>query len=216
MAAPTDAQLSAPAPRVGVCIYMDIDGLPMRFALAMVPVIAPATTILPVSDPEFDGQTFTTADPRILSVSPVRHGPGGAEALEVTASGTLGLDADLMTAFSNPARFWGRVVRLWLVVFDDNWQPVAARPHYTGYMSTPAFDLQPPDDQGNAQQVIRVRGENYLDLLGGDPPSRTLLWSPDPDDRAAAATTGAAGASAALGIIYGGTAEPRNTYYQEY
>lgn len=200
MPAPSDLILSQPVARLALAAFLDIEGEPLRYALAPVGSLAmPASTILPAADPQFDGQTFTTLDPRFVTVSPVTHGDGGVEAVEFTVSGTLGMDADLMTALSNPARFRGRVARLWLVRLDDNWMPTHARPYYRGYMSTPSFSLEPADETGAARQTIVLRAENYLSLIGSGAPARSLLTSPDPDDRAADATVGASGASSALG-----------------
>ena len=200
MPAISDAILSEPVVRVAICAFLDIADDPLRHALSPVgPLLMPSSSILARSDPNFDGQVFTTLDPRMVSISAVEHGPGGAEAVEFTVSGTLGMDADMMTALSDPARFRGRLAQLWLVRLGAAWQPTHARAHYTGYMSTPSFQLDPPNEDGEARQTTTLRAENYLALIGGGAPARTQMWSPDPDDRAAAATVGASGATAALG-----------------
>ncbi len=199
MPAPSDAQLSADVPRVFMCAYLDIQGDPVRAALSPLPLTMPGSTILPQADPDFDGQTFTTLDPRFVQVQPVVHGPGGMEAVELTVSGTLAFDSGFLTAFSNPALFRGRVAKLWLGVFDAAWQPIAARPFMAGYMVTPVFTIAPDE------QAITIKAENYLSLMGSGAPSRTLLWTPDSGDQAAAATVGAANSTDALGPQWGGS-----------
>jgi len=200
MAAPTDSQLSAAVPRVFLCAFLDLDGDPVRAALAPMSLAMPGTSILSIADAAFDGQTFTAVDPTMVSVTPVTHGPGGMEAVSFRVSGTLALDSAYLTALSDPSKFRGRVAKLWLGVFDANWQPVAARPYAVGYMTTPRFLLAPDE------QAITIECENYMALVGSGAPSRTLLWTPDPDDHAAAATTGAANSvdSFGPGIIGGG------------
>lgn len=213
MAAPTDAALSAPVVRVALCCFMDIGGDPFYYALAPAPLTMPAVSLLTEPDPDFDGKTFTTVDPRLISVPPVSHGPAGVEAVDFVLSGTLEMDAAILTVMSNKALFGGRVTKLWLVCLDDAFLPVAARQYYAGYMSVPSFSLEPPDENGVSRQTVTIKSENYLALIGGGAPSRTLLSTPDPGDHAADATTGALGAGAALGVVHGGMGaarEPRN------
>lgn len=204
MVAPTDAVLSTQVVRVGVCAYLDVAGDPLRFALAPAAVTTPVglLSILPAEDADFDGQTFDVIDPAIMEVSPVKHALGGVEAVTFTVSGTLELDSGLMTRLSDPTMFRGRVAKLWMVRFDDNWAPTHARPYYAGYMAVPAFHVAPD------QQIIQVVAENYLTLLGSGAPSRSLLWTPDPNDHAGDATVGATGAGSALGPQYGQPGHP--------
>jgi hypothetical protein len=207
MPAPSDAQLSASAPRVFICAYLDILDDPVWAALAPLSVVTPASTILPAPDPDFDNRTFTALDPRFVSVTPVVHGPGGMEAVEYRIAGTLAADSAYLTALSNPARFRGRPAKLWLGVFNDSWQPVAARPFSVGYMTTPKFVIAPDE------QAISIISENYMALIGSGAPSRTLLWSPDPADQAAAATTGAVNSTAALGPSWAGGAPAKSDFF---
>ena len=200
MAAPTDGMLTTPGTRLALCAFLDIDGDQLWHALSPVPVVAPATSILPAADPDFDGRTFTTLDPRFVSVSAVEHGPGGAEAVAFTVSGSLEMDSDLMTALSNPANFRGRTAKIWIVHLDANWQPDAARNIYTGVMAVPAFAM------GAEEQTITVVAENYLTLIGSGAPARTLLSQQDYDagDLSAAATLATASSGNALGPNFAG------------
>lgn len=201
MAAPTDAQLSGPVVRIGIAAYLDVAGDPLRYALAPAPVITPPTSLLDDPDPDFDGRTFTTLDPRFVSVTPVTHGPGGAEAVSFTVAGTLALDSGLMTAFSDPSKFRGRTAKLWLVLFGADLLPVAARPYYSGVMAVPQFRM------AGDEQTITVVAESHLAIIGSGSPSRTLLSQKlyDSGDESAAATLGTAGSTDALGIYdYGG------------
>jgi hypothetical protein len=198
MAAPSNAQLAVDVPRVFLCAYLDIAGDPVRAALAPMSIVTPGTSILSTADADFDNQTFTALDPTMVSVTPVTHGAGGMEAVEFRVSGTLADDADYLTALSNPALFRGRTAKLWMGVFDANWQPIAARPYAVGYMTTPKFLIAPDE------QVITIVSENYMALVASGAPSRTLLWTPDPDDRAADATTGAVNSTGGFGPGFGG------------
>lgn len=199
MAAPTDNQLSAPVVTVGLCAFLDIKDDPLRYALAPFGPLVTIGQLTGAPDGDFDGQTFETLDPRFISVSPVAHEEGGVGSVEFTLSGTLELDSDILNGLADPAKFRGRVARMWLVLIDPASSAlIAARSYYRGYMTQVAVTSTPPDADGHAMQTVKVTTENYLALLGGAP-ARTLMWTPDPDDHAPAATIGSWGASAALG-----------------
>lgn len=187
MAAPTDLQLSAEVVRVALCVYLDLLDEPLRYCLSPVtPLVMPGTSLLDVPDPDFDGQSFTALDPRFISMSSIQNGPGGTERVDFTVSGDLDLDSDVMTALSNPARFRGRVAKVWTVLLNDAYQPIAADPDYVGFMAVPSYGLAPSSAQ------ITLSAENYLSLSSGGAPSRTLLSATtyDAADFSAAATLG--------------------------
>ena len=200
MAAPTDTMLTTAGTRLALCAFLDIAGDPVRAAFSPVAIATPGISVLPAADPDFDGQTFTTLDPRFVRVSTVEHGPGGAEAVAFTVSGSLEMDSDLMTALSDPSRFRGRTAKIWIVHLDANWQPDAARNIYTGVMAVPAFAM------GADEQTITIVAENYLTLIGSGAPSRTLLSQKDYDagDDSAAATLATASSGNALGPSFEG------------
>jgi hypothetical protein len=169
MAAPTDLQLSASVVSVAIVAFLDIDGEALRYALSPCSLVMPASTILPAANAAFDGQTFTALDPRFISMSPIQHAEGGAQRVDFTVAGTLEFDSDLLTALSDPSRFRGRTASVWVVLLDAAYQPIAAKQKYLGYMAVPSFGLSPD------QQSITITTENYLALVGGGAPSRTLL-----------------------------------------
>jgi hypothetical protein len=194
MPAVTDADLSAPAPILGLAAFLDIQDDPLRYCIAPLPLTMPNATILPSADPDFDGRAFTTLDPRFISVSPISFGPGGTDGVEFQLSGSLEFDADLLTALSDPSRFFGRIAKLWLIRLNESYQPTHATPRFVGYMSVPSF-------AGDAEsQTILLRAESYLAIRVGSP-SRSLLNQKefDPDDESAGATIGAARGTGALG-----------------
>lgn len=201
MAAPTESQLGQPVVRVGIAAFLDVQGDPLRYAIAPAPVVTPPSSLLDDPDPDFDNRTFTTLDPRFVSVTPVTHGPGGAEAVNFTVSGTLALDSAMMTAFSDPSKFRSRTAKLWLTLFGADWQPAAARGYYSGSMAVPQFRMAADE------QTITVVAESHLAIIGSGAPMRTLLSQKlyDAGDESAAATLGTAGSTDALGIYdYGG------------
>lgn len=212
MADPTDGMLTTAGTRLALCAFLDIDGDQIFAALSPVAVVTHASSILPASDPDFDNRTFTTLDPRFVRVSRVEHGPGGAEAVAFTVSGSLEMDSDLMTALSDPSKFRGRTAKIWIVHLDANWQPDAARNIYTGVMAVPGFAM------GADEQTITVVAENYLTLIGSGAPSRTLLSQKDYDagDDSAAATLATASSGNALGPNFGGALrDALNVFVQE-
>ena len=187
MAAPTDLQLSQPVVRVALCAYLDLLDEPLRYCMAPVGELTmPGASLLDLPDPDFDGQTFTALDPRFISVSPIRNGPGGTERVEFAVSGDIDLDLAVMNALSNPARFRGRVAKVWTVLLSPAYQPIAADPEYVGFMSVPSYAV------GASASRITVAAENYLALSAGGAPARTLLSQQlyDPNDLSAQATLG--------------------------
>lgn len=201
----TDAILSERHVRVAIAAFMDIAGDPLRYAISPAPLILPPTSILDDPDPDFDGQHFETiSQPGMIDISAVTHGDGGAESVTFTLSGALEIDSPLMNELSDPSKFWGRQVKMWLIRLDENYQPTHARPHYVGYMSVPSYYFQPGSDGEPAQQTIQMATENYLALIGSGAPARSLMSSPDPDDMAASASAGSTGTAVALGITYSG------------
>ncbi len=196
----TDVTLSEPIVRIGICVFMDVLGDPLRYGLAPVGpiVIAPGFT----GDAHFDNHTFTTLDPTMISVEGVSHSAGGSGSVTLTLSATLELDSDILNDFADPTKFRGRVVKLWLVRFDENWAVTHARRYYRGVMGHPEILISPSSGDDDAHQVITVTAENYQALLASGSPDRTLLWTPDPADLAAQATIGSKPSAAALGLDY--------------
>lgn len=206
MPAPTDVQLSAPIVRVAICAFLDLLDDPLRYCIAPHSLTMPATTLLDEADPYFDGQTFTALDPRFIDMSPIQQGAGGTQRVDFTVSGDIDLDSETMNALSNPARFRGRLARVWTVLLDAAGQPIAADHEYSGYMSVPSYGLSPE------ARSITVASENYLVLRAGGAPARTLLSAKkyDPGDLSAEATLSTAGGTGALGLPGGGRIDPIN------
>lgn len=192
----TNNLLSQPAVRVGICAYLDIVDDPLRYALARAQIRAPQASILDTPDADFDNWTFDILDPRMISLSPIGDSLDRSEKVVFTLSSTLQFDSDIMTALSDPARFRGRIVKIWLVRFGDNWQPTHARRVKTCYMSTVHFSM------GASQQVIQLSAESWEAFISSGAPSRSLLSQQlyDPGDLSAEATIGASNSHDALGL----------------
>jgi hypothetical protein len=199
MPVPGDVQLTADGANLALCAYLDLLGDPLRYALAPCSLVMPASTILPAADADFDNRTFSALDPRFIRISSVRHGPGGAEAVAFTVSGTLEFDSDLLTLLSDPANFRGRTAKIWMLRMGADFVPTHARLFYQGYMAVPSVAYAPDE------QSITVIAENYLSIVGSGAPARTLLSQKEYDsgDNSAAATLAVASSGNALGPVTG-------------
>ena len=187
MAAPTDLQLSAELIRISILVYLDLQDEPLRYCLSPVtPLVMPGTSLLDEPDADFDGQTFTALDPRFVSISSIRNGESGTERVEFSVAGDIGLDTEVMNALSNPARFRGRAAKVWSVLLNESYQPIAADVDYVGFMAVPSYGLSASSAR------ITVAAENHAALGAGGAPARTLLSQKlyDSGDNSAAATLG--------------------------
>lgn len=191
-----DSLLSADAPKLALCMYLDVQGDPFRYAFALCDQTPPTSTILPTADPDFDGQTFSTADPRILGLSPVTNQYGGVEAVQFILSGSLQLDSAIINALADPAKFRGRTAKVWKVLQSNDFQPLHAQQVFGGFMTTLRIEIGP-----DFQRIV-LTAEMWARLRSGGSPNRTLLSQQlyDPGDLSAAATLGTANSGSALGI----------------
>jgi hypothetical protein len=173
-----DQQVIAPA----FFGFIDILGDPIRVTTYGANVIFSES-----ADPELDGE-FKAIDPKVIDIGPITNREGGSETVSLMLSGLLLPDAELLALMGDQSKWRGRVVRLWMMIYnEDGIQQGAIVPYSTGYMV--GLDLIPSAQS----QILRLRVENYLTLLA-QPSNRSYLGQNqyDAGDTSAAATIGAA------------------------
>lgn len=134
-------------------------------------------------DPDIDGQTFVGISGELVSVSPVKIGPGGSETVTAQLSGIPGLDDDEIALLNDPANWRSRDARLWNIVRNAaNVQQGGFHSYYTGKMVGLSHS-------GSGEgQILTVTIESYLGVFS-EPSNRTYLDQEryDPGDESARA-----------------------------
>lgn len=194
----TDAktQLDEQVTAFGFFILVDILGDPLRITTTGKDV-----TFTGTGDADLDDDTFYAFDARAISVGDVGFSEDGSDTLQVELSGIAGIDDDLLAAINDSSLWRGRLVRLWLQVYDETGlvEKGGIVAYYTGYASR--LSVKP----GAKTQSIRLDVENYL-VAFNEAPRRNYLNQKDYDaaDDSAAATLAAAnmshGASSGTGL----------------
>lgn len=184
--------------------FLDFVGDPLRATTYGIDVSFAAT-----GDADLDGFTFEAWDPQFVDVGDVSNQQGGSETVNVTLSGILSIDGDLLNLIGDRSKWYRRTARLWMRVHDEAGAAQGAIiPYYTGYMTDVRIVPAPES------QTIVVEIENYLNILK-DASNRNYLNQGDYDsaDVSAKATIGAAnGASRGPGgTISGGGASAGRT-----
>lgn len=134
--------------------WLDIDGDPLRANSSGATI-----TITGASDPELDGE-YIGINHRLVSISPVRFGPGGSETVTAEISGIPGLDDDTLDQLADPANWRGRTARLWRLIRNASGvQQGGIQPYYTGYIVGLTVGGSPES------QRISVRIESYIASL---------------------------------------------------
>lgn len=146
-------QLTKATFQVAWLAWLDFDGDPVRACTAPRTIIFGTGT----GDSDLDGQTFTSVDPTMVSVTDVKNAEGGADTVSFTMSGITGPDTDLLNMIGNPALWRGRTARLWALIYDETGvQKGAAWAVYTGRMSAVQIVGDP------SGQTVKVDVESYL------------------------------------------------------
>lgn len=190
------AALEAGAFAPAFFIWVDVDGDPIRAT-----TFGQDVTFAGTGDADLDGNTFVAFDPQAVDVGDVSNSDNGSDTLTVTLSGIVSIDSELMADIANTALWRGRLVRLWMHIYDETGvNPQGAIvPYYTGYAS--AVKIIP----STASQTIQLSVENYLAAFA-QASNRSYLNQADydPADTSAQATLAAAnmGRGSAVG---GGT-----------
>lgn len=110
-------------------------------------------------DADLDGDTFEWVPGGVVTISEVTHSSGGSGNVEVTLSGIVGPDNDLLNLLATASNWRGRVGRLWHgTQVDGALNTLAA--YYTGYMVNAVLAGAP--DGG---QRVTITLESYLTLL---------------------------------------------------
>ena len=110
-------------------------------------------------DSDLDGDTFEWVPGGVVAISEVTHSATGSGNVEVTLSGIVGPDNDLLNMLGTASNWRGRIGRLWHGTAVDGALNMLA-PYYTGYMVNAVLAGSP--DGG---QRVRITLESYLTLL---------------------------------------------------
>jgi hypothetical protein len=133
-------------------------------------------------DAELDG-LYIGIDARFIEVGDVKSSSGGGDTVIAKLSGLRGLDDEDRETLGDPARWQGRVARMWRIIRDEfGNQQGAVQHYYTGYM-------QSLGHMGNADEVaLELSIEGYLAAFSA-PSNRTYMSQKDydPDDLSAQA-----------------------------
>ena len=132
--------------------YLDIDGDPLRACTANQSI-----TINGTGDTDLDGFTFDGIDPQFIDIGSVKERDGGSETVSCKLSGLVGVDDSLLALIGDPAKWQGRIARLWFIIRDrTNVDRGAITSYYTGYMIALSISGSPQS------QTIEMSIESYL------------------------------------------------------
>lgn len=200
----SNTSLSAGNVQMGVLIYADFSGDPLRIAYAPMPLTVPVS----ITDGDADCQNFTfeNASASLMSIDAVTHGDGGTDTLTVSIAADP-LSPGLLNAIENPSLYAGRVFRIWQVLHNGAGTVTELQPLYTGYMSVPS---QTADA---STFVITMQVENYKAILSA-PPARSYLNQSVYDASDLSANVSLGSGNAAPGIVGGGMAFGRDEFVQ--
>jgi hypothetical protein len=193
LSATTQGELEKQVVHWRCAIYLDFDGDPVRATDAVY-----GETFSSTGDSELDG-TYEAIPADILGISPVSHSETGSEAVEVSLSGLVGPNSDLLNVLGDETLWQGRIARLWFFLVDENESRVGdVVPYYTGYMDSVSF-------AGTAQsQSVTLTIENYLVSISGASGKTYLMQDQfDSNDTSARASIAAAN-GLVEGVLSGG------------
>lgn len=146
-------------------------------------------TFAGTGDPDLDGQTFIPFNSKVVDVGDVSNSENGSDTLTVKLSGIPSIDADVMAEIADETKWLGRIVRLWIQVYDGTGSVKhgAISAYYTGYASN--ISVEP----GPVTQTISLEIENYL-AASNQASNRSYLNQKDydPADNSAQATLASA------------------------
>lgn len=182
-------------------IFLDLDGDPLRAT-----TFGQDTTFASTGDVDLDGYTFVAFGGSLVNVGDVSNSESGSDTLQVTLSGIVSVDTDLLDEIADKANWQGRLCRIWFRLYDSSGVTPqgAIVSHYTGYMSKVGFKAAPKS------QTLVLSLENYL-AYTTQASNRSYLNQKDYDsaDTSAAATMAASnglrGGSGAGGGSSGGS-----------
>lgn len=158
-------------------VLMDFLGDPLRANTS-----GRNVTLAGSGQPDLDGEYFGVPA-KLVSISPVRVGPGGSQPVTVRLSGLPDIDDDLLAGINDKSVWRGRVARFWQQIRNaDRQQQGGIRHYYTGYMVGVAVRGQ------RGSQIIEMKVESYIASFSA-PSGRTYLDAEefDPGDMSARA-----------------------------
>lgn len=187
----TDATLSASPVHLAVLIFADFADLPVRGALAPLPIVVPAG--LAGADADVAGFTFSCLNERILQLGSVETDESGTGAVSVNLLADPN-DEDLMNAVNDPALYDGRALKIWEVLHDGNGTALEIKEPFLLYMT------QPQERLSRDSAVITMTCESYLVLANAAAHGRTYLDQAifDAGDLSPSVTMGQGGQSGTL------------------
>lgn len=157
-------------------------------------------TLAGTGQPDLDGDYFGVVS-KLVSISPVRIGPGGSQTVNVRLSGLPDLDDDLIEGINTKSVWQGRTARMWQAIRNsDRQQQGGIRHYYTGYMMNVSQRRQ------KRSTTIELSIESYLASFS-QPSGRTYLDAEefDPGDMSARAAIAIANGVSGNPLISGTT-----------
>lgn len=154
-------------------------------------------------DPDLDGRTFEWVPGGLVSVGELTQDRDGASGFEVTLSGLVGPDNDLLNMLATSTNWRGRTGRLWHGTATNGVLSAIAG-YGTGYMVSSVLGGLP--DGG---QTVTIGLENYIVLLTqarGRTYQDQALY--DPGDLSAARIRAAANGQSGAAILPGTSTRP--------
>lgn len=148
-------------------IWLDIDTDPLRATSDLYDRTFGASE---TGDEDLDGETYETqtagadTDPLIATIGEVVHSEDGTETVELSLSGLILKDTDLLNLFGDRTKYQGRWVRLWWYFknpADGSIIGGKVIPYFTGKM------VRAPTSGDAHSQTITVKCEQYYTVLGG-------------------------------------------------
>lgn len=187
------AALEGSVQHVRWLIWLDIDTDPLRATSALYDRTFGSSE---TGDADIDGETFESqasgsdSDPLVATIGDVTHAEDGSETVQLSLSGLILKDTDLLNLFGDRSKYQGRWARLWWYLEDPSDGSIIGDqvwPYYTGKMTRAAVSGSPES------QTISLSVESYLSVLGG---SSGRTWGQqkeyDSGDTSASATLAAA------------------------
>jgi len=189
----TQSQLELPILRWRVLAYLDFSGDVLRATSGIYD-----KTISGSGDAELDGSYFSISED-LIQIGAVLQRESGTDSVNVSLSGLLVNNSDLLATVGDKSLWQGRIARLWFYLVDDD-ENLAGEyiPFYTGFMDAISFNGDP------TSQTIELTIENYISSISGASGKTYLIQSAyDAGDTSAAASI-SAGNGLIEGVISGG------------
>lgn len=132
--------------------YLDFLGDPLRATTWKANVDFVGT-----GDEDLDGERFNAIGHEFVRIGPILQGESGSGPLEITLSGLILADNDLLNLLGTEANWKGRTARIWCGVYNQAMDAlVAVAPFKTGYMTGCKLPAS------KSEQFVTITVETYL------------------------------------------------------